>query len=134
MATGPRVGSSSVPCETPSGVTTSTAFGTVPGSVEQIASAPPGAQTPNWNGWAVAANPRAWSGLNPSCPVSTTVNPQPEPGVPKADSGSAIVMVRSDWDGRTSGLPTVLPDASTHTGAAKACTSTRWLHAPAPAM
>src|SRR5215475_15300082 len=98
MATGAIVGSSSVPCETPSGVITSTAFGTVLGSTWQIASVPPGAQTPNWNGWAVGAKPRAWSALNPSCPVSTTVNPQPVAGVPSADSGTAIVMVPSDCD------------------------------------
>ena len=34
MVTAPRVGSSSVSCETPGGVITSTAFGTVPGSTE----------------------------------------------------------------------------------------------------
>src|SRR5215470_2024552 len=131
MATGAIVGSSSVSCETPAGVITSTAFGTVPGSVEQIAAVSSGAQTPNWNACGVGANPRAWSELNPSWPVSTTLKPQPEPGVPKANSGRAIVMVRSDWDGKTDALPTVLPDASTHTGAVKACTSSRWLHPPA---
>ncbi len=47
MATGPRVGSSSVACETPAGVITSMAFGTVPGSTEQIGWVPPGAHTPN---------------------------------------------------------------------------------------
>src|SRR5215510_7861419 len=130
MTTGPRVGSSSVACDTPCGVITSTAFGTVFGSTEQIGAVPPGAHTPNRNACGAGAKPRAWSELNPSCPVSTTLNPQPGPGVPNCASGSAIVMVRSDWDGRTDGLPTMLPDASTHTGAAKACTSSRWLHAP----
>src|SRR5262244_3968567 len=43
MTTGPRVGSSSVACETPCGVITSTAFGTVPGSTWQIDAVPPGA-------------------------------------------------------------------------------------------
>src|SRR5690349_21756781 len=130
MAGVPRVGSSSVSCETPPGVITSTAFGTVPGSVEQIGEVPPGAQTPNRNGWAVAANPRAWSPLNPSCPVSTTVKPQPVVGVPNTDSGRAIVMVPSDCDASTCGVPTEFPDAFCHTGDAKPCTSTRWLHAP----
>src|SRR5215468_1638922 len=59
MTTGPRVGSSSVACETPCGVITSTAFGTVPGSTWQIEAVPPGAHTPNWNGCGVAAKPRA---------------------------------------------------------------------------
>src|ERR1700746_2488407 len=120
MTTGPRAGASSVACEPPCGVITSMAFGTVPGSTEQTGAVPPGAHTPNRNDCGVGANPRAWSGLNPSCPVSTTVKPQPGPGVPNCASGSAIVMVRSDWDARTDGLPTVLPDASTHAGAAKA--------------
>src|SRR4029077_12647830 len=111
MTTGPRVGSSSVACETPAGVITSTAFGTVPGSTEQIGAVPGGPHTPNRKGGAVGANPRAWSGLNPSCPVSTTVKPQPEPGVPKADSGSAIVMVPSDCDASTCAGPTELADA-----------------------
>src|SRR2546423_452335 len=42
-------------------------------------------------------------------------------------------MVLSGWDGSTNGLPAVLPAASRHTGAAKPCTSTRWLQAPAAA-
>src|SRR5215831_6784952 len=130
MVTGPRVGSSSVACETPCGVVTSTALGTDPGSVEQIGAVPPGAQTPNWNACAVGANPRAWSALNPSCPVSTTLKPQPGPGVPNADSGRAIVIVPSDCDMSTCAVPTEFPDASCHAGDAKPCTSSRWLHAP----
>src|SRR5258708_863858 len=130
MVTVPRVGSSSVACETPAGVITSTAFGTVPGSTKQIGAVPPGAQTPNRNDCGVGANPRAWSPLNPSCPVSTTVKPHPGPGVPKADSGSAIVIVPSDCDASTCGVPAGLPDASCHTGAKKPCTSSIWLHAP----
>ena len=59
MATGPRVGSSSVACETPAGVITSTAFGTVPGSTEQIGWVPRGAHTPNVNGPAVRRERRA---------------------------------------------------------------------------
>ena len=47
MTTGPRVGLSSVACETPAGVITSMALGTVDGSTEQIGVVPPGAQTPN---------------------------------------------------------------------------------------
>src|SRR5690348_11475334 len=97
MTTGPSVGSSSMACDTPDGVSTSTAFGTVPGSTAQIALPPPGAQTPKANGAAVAANARAWSGLNPSWPVSTTVNPQPGPGAPNCASGSAIVTVLLAW-------------------------------------
>jgi hypothetical protein len=47
MTTGPRVGLSSVACETPGGVITSMALGTVVGSTEQIGAVPPAAQTPN---------------------------------------------------------------------------------------
>src|SRR5215472_11382576 len=130
MATLPRVGSSSVACETPGGVITSTAFGTEPGSNTQIGAVPPGAQTPNVKSCGVAVNARAWSGLNPSWPVSTTEKPQFGPGVPNCASGSAIVMVPSDWVASTCGVPTVFPDASFHTGAAKPCTSSIWLHAP----
>ncbi len=77
MVTGPAVGSSSVAWLTPSGVSTSTAFGTLPGSTAQIGLFPPGAQTPNEKSPGVGVNPRAWSGENPSCPVSTTVKAQP---------------------------------------------------------
>ena len=59
MTTGPRVGSSSVAWETPAGVITSTALGTVPGSAEQTGAVPSGTHTPNRNGCAVAAKPRA---------------------------------------------------------------------------
>src|SRR5215467_10435491 len=130
MVTGPTVGSSSVACDTPDGVSTSTALGTSPGSKEQTGAVPPGAQTPNRNGCGVGANPRAWSALNPSCPVSTTVNPQPGPGVPNCACGSAMVIVRSLCCASTDAAPTAFPDASIHTGAANPCTSTRSLQAP----
>ncbi len=52
-------------CDTPSGVITSTAFGTV-GATEQIGDGSPAAQTPNWNGCGVGAKLRAWSAENPS--------------------------------------------------------------------
>jgi hypothetical protein len=94
MTTGPRVGSSSVACERPAGVMTSMALGTVAGSIEQIGFAAPTGQTPNENGCAVIVNARAWSELKPSCPVSTTLKAQPDPGVPNWASGSAIVTVR----------------------------------------
>jgi hypothetical protein len=83
MTTGPGTGSSSVDCETPGGESTSIAFGAVFGLTAQIGLVPPGAQTPNVNWPGVAVNARAWSGLKPSWPVSTTVNVQPGPGVPK---------------------------------------------------
>ena len=41
------------------------------------------AQTPNWKSCGVGWKPRAWSELKPSWPVSTTVKPQPGPGVPE---------------------------------------------------
>ena len=40
------------------------------------------AHTPNWKGSGVGWKPRAWSGLNPSWPVSTTVKDHPDAGVP----------------------------------------------------
>ena len=53
------------------------------------------AQTPNWKSCGVAWKPRAWSGENPSWPVSTTVNPQPEVGVPpRLAVGTLKVIVR----------------------------------------
>jgi hypothetical protein len=47
MTTGPRVGLSSVAWDTPAGVITSTAFGTAPGSTEQMGLVLPVAHTPN---------------------------------------------------------------------------------------
>ena len=89
----------------------------------------------NWaNCPGVAVKPRAWSGLKPSCPVSTTVNPQPGPGVPNCASGREIVMVLSGCSASTNGVPIVFPEASFHTGGANPCTSTSWLQAPAGAM
>src|SRR4051812_35631144 len=100
-----------------------------------MAAVPPGAHTPNANGCGVDAKPRAWSGLKPSCPVSATVNDQPAAGVPNADPGSAIVTVRSAVDATTAvGVPTAAPLASTHTGAAKPCTSIRCDQASAGAI
>ena len=59
MTTGPRVGSSSLAWETPAGVMTSTAFGTVDGPAEQTGAVPPGAHTPNVNDPGVAVKARA---------------------------------------------------------------------------
>ena len=101
------------------------AFGIVPGSAEQMGLVPPGAHTPKRNGCAVGANPRAWSPLNPSCPVSTTANDHPEAGVPKAAAGSAIVMVLVTAEETTVAFPSEFPFASTHTGEANPWTSTR---------
>src|SRR5215468_7360713 len=92
MTTGPRVGSSSVAWETPAGVITSTAFGTVSGSDEQTGAVPPVAHTPNVNPPGVAVKLRAWSVPNPSWPVSTTLKPQPDAGVPNCASGRAMVI------------------------------------------
>ena len=50
ITTGPAVGSSSVACDTPGGVRTSMALGTVAGSTEQIGLVPPAAQTPKREG------------------------------------------------------------------------------------
>src|SRR6185312_9232027 len=80
MTTGPRVGSSSVAWDTPAGVSTSMALGTVPGSTEHTGLVPSAGQTPNVNPPAGWVNVRAWSGLNPSCPVSTTVKAPARPG------------------------------------------------------
>ena len=51
MATGPRVGSSSVAWDTPAGVITSIAFGTVFGATEQTGAVPPAAHTQNVKPW-----------------------------------------------------------------------------------
>lgn len=48
IVTGPLVGSSSVACAVPGGVSVSITFGTFAGSTEQIGAVPPAAQTPNW--------------------------------------------------------------------------------------
>jgi hypothetical protein len=46
------------------------AFGAVPGSIPQMGlTTDAEAHSPNRNGCGVGANPRAWSGLNPSLPV-----------------------------------------------------------------
>src|SRR5580700_9392512 len=134
MATEPRVGSSSVAWETPGGVITSMAFGTVAGSTEQIGAVPPGAHTPNVKPPGVAVKARAWSELNPSWPVSTTLKPQPDAGVPNCASGRATVIVLSACTASADAVPTELPAAFTHTGDANPCTSTRWLQAPAGAI
>src|ERR1700722_2005902 len=134
MTTGPRVGLSSVAWETPAGVSTSMALGTVVGSTKQIGALLPAAQTPNVSGPGVAVKARAWSELNPSWPVSTTLKPQPEVGVPNCASGSATVIVLSACTASAEAVPTELPAAFTHTGDANPFTSTRWLQAPAGAM
>src|SRR5205085_8965715 len=134
MATGPAVGSSAVAWETPAGVRMSMALGTVSGSAAQTGAVPPGAHTPNVKPAGVGVKLRAWSVPNPSWPVSTTLKPQPEAGVPNCASGRAIVIVRSACSASTDAVPTLSPDAFTQTGAAKPCTSTRWLQAPAGAM
>src|ERR1700722_4136483 len=136
MTTGPRVGSSSVACVTPDGVMTSMALGTVVGPTLQIGLVPSGAQTPNEKAPAGWVKARAWSELNPSCPVSTTLNAHPDPGVPNWASGSAIVMVRFASSTNVEAVPTWFPLASTQTVGAKAgaCASTRSLQAPAGAM
>ena len=134
MTTGPRVGSSSVAWETPAGVSTSTALGTVFGSAEQTGAVPPDAHTPNENAPGVGVKLRAWSGLNPSWPVSTTLKPQPDPGVPNCASGRAMVIVLSACTASANAVPTLPPPALTQTGEAKPCTSTRWLQAPADAI
>src|SRR5215472_4104699 len=134
MTTGPRVGSSSVAWETPAGLMTSMAFGTAPGGNVQMAAVPPGAHTPNRNGWGVGAKPRAWSGLKPSWPVSTTVKIQPVVGWPSAALGTMIVMNREIALADTLTGPSDAPLASTNTGDAKPCTSSRLLHAEAGAI
>ena len=78
----------------PDGVTTSIALGTVDGSTVQCGSPLATAHTPKLNGWGVLANPRAWSALKPSCPVSTTEKDQPDFGVPRDDLGTLKVMKR----------------------------------------
>src|SRR5690349_8454486 len=113
---------------------TSMAFGTEPESTEQTGLVPPGAQTPNVNAPAAGVNARAWSGWNPSCPVSTTLNAQPGPGVPNWASGSAIVTMRLASSDTMTAVPAAVPLALTHTGAANPCASTRSLQAPAGAI
>jgi len=70
-------------------------FGTAFGLNVQCGSLLVAAHTPNWNGCGVGAKVRAWSGLKPSWPVSTTVKPQPDPGCPPSDVfGTRDVMNR----------------------------------------
>src|SRR5512135_1947358 len=134
MVTGPRVGSSSVAWETPAGVRTSMALGTVLGSAAQTGAVPPGAHTPNVKPPGVAVKLRAWSVPNPSWPVSTTLKPQPDAGVPNCASGRAMVIVLSACTASTDAVPTLLPPAFTQTGEAKPWTSSRWLQAPEGAI
>ncbi len=70
------------------------ALGTVFGFTVQCGSLLVVAQTPNVNCPGVEVNARAWSGLKPSWPVSTTVKPQPDPGVPRLAVGTLKVMKR----------------------------------------
>src|ERR1700742_2155916 len=130
MTTGPKAGLSSVAWGTPAGVITSMALGTVDGSAAQTGAVPPGAQTPNVSAPGVAVKARAWSGLNPSWPASTTLKPQPDVGVPNCASGRATVMVLSACTASADAVPAEVPAAFTHTGEANPCTSTRWLQAP----
>src|ERR1017187_5048212 len=99
MTTGPRVGLSSVAWETPVGVSTSTAFGTVAGSTLQIGAVPPGAQTPNVKTRGVAVKARARARMNPTAAVSTTLKPPPDDGVPTCAAGRATGIVLSACTG-----------------------------------
>jgi hypothetical protein len=76
-------------------------------------------------GW----KPRAWSELTPSWPVSTTVKPQPGPGVPSAAFGTAKVMLREIALPRMPIVPSVDSLASTKR-CPKPCTSISRLHGP----
>ena len=49
---------------------------------------------------------------NPSWPVSTTANDQPDVGVPNAASGSPIVIVLLVCDAATNAVPRELPEAA----------------------
>src|SRR5260370_29519733 len=110
------------------------AFGTVAGSAVQWASVLGAAQTPNWYGCGVGAKPRGWSALNPSWPVSTTVNAQPEAGVPpSADLGTLKLMTREIALALMLTVPAVAPCASMKRWP-KPCTSMRRLQAELPAM
>src|ERR1700743_2114709 len=134
MTTGPSVRLSSVACETPAGVITSTALCTVDGAGAPTRAVAAGARTPKVSTPGVAVKARAWSGLNPSWPASTTLKPQPDAGVPNCASGSATVIVLSACTARADAVPTEVPAAFTHVGDANPCTSTRWLQAPDGAM
>ena len=101
----------------------------MPGSTVQCGSELALAQTPNWNGWGVGAKLLAWSGLNPSWPVSTTVKPQPGPGTPPSvEVGTLKVMKREIWFAEIEIVPTPLPCASTNF-CPKPCTSSNLLQA-----
>src|SRR3954452_15338926 len=101
------------------------ALGTPPGANVQWGSLLAVAQTPNANGCGVGAKPRAWSGLKPSWPCSTTVNTQPVPGWPSAVFGTVTRIDRVAWLAVTVADPSGAPDASTNTGPAKPCASIR---------
>src|SRR5207237_5688346 len=115
------------------GVSTSSVFETLFGSNVQCGSVLGAAQTPNWYGCGVGAKLRAWSGLKPSWPVSTTVNAHPGPGLPSADFGTLNVMKREIAFALIATVPTVAPFASTNRWP-NPCTSTRWFHAYAVAI
>ena len=83
------------------------------GSTVQCGSLLAVAQTPNWKSCGTVWNPRAWSELNPSCPVSTTVKPQPLVGVPRLAFGTRIVMNREIALAEIAAVPSVAPVAST---------------------
>src|SRR4051812_40313633 len=91
----------------------------------QIGETPPTAHRPKSNGCGVGAKPRAWSGLKPFCPCRTTEKTHPPAGWPKADEGTAMVIALDVEFALTPIVPRLLPPASTNTGPAKPCTSSR---------
>src|SRR4029077_5896917 len=96
---------------TPAGMSTSIALGTVLGATVQWGSVLAVAQTPKLKDPGVLVKLRAWSGEKPSCPVSTTVNPQPEPGVPRLEVGTLKVIKREIALALMLTVPTVVPCA-----------------------
>ncbi len=89
-------------------------LGTVAGSTVQCASWLAVAQTPNWKSCGVDWNPRALSGLKPSCPVRTTVKLQPLTGWPSVSFGTRKVMKREIALALMDTVPSVVvPEAST---------------------
>ena len=85
-------------------------LGTVAGSAVQCASALAAAHTPKVKACGVAVKARAKSVEKPSSPVTTTVNPQPEPGCPpRVEVGTLKVMNREMELALISMVPSVLP-------------------------
>jgi hypothetical protein len=118
MPDGLGVGFSSVCTLTVVGGMVSITNGTVAGLTEQIAGgdvslATAAEHTPKLKAWGVEVNVRASSTPNPSCPVSVTVNVQPDPGVPSPEVGTVIVTRPGvsppfglSWATETCGVPT----------------------------